>query len=76
MYYCVLFGICLLQFNQYVKQQIVLELQRIQEDIKVVVVDDDCVVCIVSFGVVKWLYEYVNGICVGVGCFVISQFDG
>lgn len=65
-----------LEANQYAKQQITLESQRTQEDIKVAVADDDCAARIVPSGAVKRLHEYANGIRVGAGRSVTSQSDG
>ncbi|MCZ5096843.1 DUF2570 domain-containing protein [Escherichia coli] len=65
-----------IEANQYAKQQIALESQRTQEDIKVAVADDDCAVRIVPSGAVKRLHEYANGIRVGAGRSVTSQSDG
>lgn len=65
-----------IEANQYAKQQIALESQRTQEDIKVAVADDDCAVRIVPSGAVKRLHEYANGIRVGTGRSVTSQSDG
>ena len=65
-----------LEANQHAKQQITLESQRTQEDIKVAVADDDCAVRIVPSGAVKRLHEYANGIRVGAGRSVTSQSDG
>ena len=62
--------------NQHAKQQIALESQRTQEDIKVAVADDDCAVRIVPSGAVKRLHEYANGIRVGAGRSVTIQSDG
>ena len=62
--------------NQHAKQQIALESQRTQEDIKVAVADDDCAVRIVPSGAVKRLHEYANGIRVGASRSVTSQSDG
>ncbi|QCT85786.1 DNA-binding protein [Escherichia sp. E4742] len=62
--------------NQHAKQQIALESQRAQEDIKVAVADDDCAVRIVPSGAVKRLHEYANGIRIGAGRSVTSQSDG
>ena len=66
----------ILETNQHAKQQIALESQRTQEDIKVAVADDDCAVRIVPSGAVKRLHEYANGIRVGAGRSVTSQSDG
>ncbi|EEZ5631852.1 DUF2570 domain-containing protein [Escherichia coli O25] len=65
-----------IEANQHAKQQIALESQRTQEDIKVAVADDDCAVRIVPSGAVKRLHEYANGIRVGTGRSVTSQSDG
>ena len=65
-----------LEANQHAKQQIALESQRTQEDIKGAVADDDCAVRIVPSGAVKRLHEYANGIRVGAGRSVTSQSDG
>ncbi|EFM0519611.1 DUF2570 domain-containing protein [Escherichia coli] len=65
-----------IEANQHAKQQIALESQRTQEDIKVAVADDDCAVRIVPSGAVKRLHEYANGIRVGAGRSVTSRSDG
>ena len=65
-----------LEANQHAKQQIALESQRTQEDIKVAVADDDCAVRVVPSGAVKRLHEYANGIRVGAGHSVTSKSDG
>lgn len=65
-----------IEANQHAKQQIALESQKTQEDIKVAVADDDCAVRIVPSGAVKRLHEYANGIRVGAGRSVTSQSDG
>ncbi|EFP9427098.1 DUF2570 domain-containing protein [Shigella flexneri] len=62
--------------NQDAKNQITLESQGAQADIKVAVADDDCAVRIVPSGAVKRLHEYANGIRVGAGRSVTSQSDG
>ncbi|HCO5537119.1 TPA: DUF2570 domain-containing protein [Escherichia coli] len=62
-----------IEANQHAKQQIALESQRTQEDIKVAVADDDCAVRIVPSGAVKRLHEYANGIRVGASRSVTSQ---
>ncbi|EFH8037907.1 DUF2570 domain-containing protein [Escherichia coli] len=62
--------------NQDAKNQITLESQRTQADIKVAVADDDCAVRIVPSGAVKRLHEYANGIRVGASRSVTSQSDG
>ncbi|EFB1549429.1 TPA: DUF2570 domain-containing protein [Escherichia coli] len=65
-----------IEANQHAKQQIALESQRTQEDIKVAVADDDCAVRVVPSGAVKRLHEYANGIRVGAGRSVTSKSDG
>ncbi|HAZ3572345.1 TPA: DUF2570 domain-containing protein [Escherichia coli] len=65
-----------IEANQHAKQQIALESQRTQEDIKVAVADDDCAVRVVPSGAVKRLHEYANGILVGAGHSVTSKSDG
>ena len=65
-----------LEANQHAKQQIALESQRTQEDIKVAVAGDDCAARIVPSGAVKRLHEYANCIRVGAGRSVTSQSDG
>ncbi|ENP8132203.1 DUF2570 domain-containing protein [Escherichia coli] len=65
-----------IEANQHAKQQIALESQRTQEDIKVAVAGDDCAARIVPSGAVKRLHEYANGIRVGAGRSVTSQSDG
>ncbi|HFV6160839.1 TPA: DUF2570 domain-containing protein [Escherichia coli] len=65
-----------IEANQHAKQQIALESQRTQKDIKVAVADDDCAVRVVPSGAVKRLHEYANGIRVGAGRSVTSQSDG
>ncbi|HCO6717794.1 TPA: DUF2570 domain-containing protein [Escherichia coli] len=65
-----------LEANQHAKQQIALESQRTQEDIKVAVENDDCAVRVVPSGAVKRLHEYANGIRVGAGHSVTSKSDG
>lgn len=65
-----------IEANQHAKQQIALESQRTQKDIKVAVADDDCAVRIVPSGAVKRLHEYANGIRVGASRSVTSQSDG
>ena len=65
-----------LEANQHAKQQIALESQRAQEDIKVAVADDDCAVRVVPAGAVKRLHEYANGLRAGSGSSITSQPDG
>ncbi|EHT2487495.1 DUF2570 domain-containing protein [Escherichia coli] len=65
-----------LEANQHAKQQIALESQRTQEDIKMAVADDDCAVRVVPAGAVKRLHEYANGLRAGSGSSITSQPDG
>ncbi|MEF0407067.1 DUF2570 domain-containing protein [Escherichia coli] len=65
-----------LEANQHAKQQIALESQRAQEDIKVAVADDDCAVRVVPAGAVKRLHEFANGLRAGSGSSITSQPDG
>ena len=62
--------------NQHAKQQIALESQRTQEDIKVAVADDDCAVRIVPSGAVKRLQQFANGLRQSAGGPVTGQPDG
>ncbi|WP_354689317.1 DUF2570 domain-containing protein [Citrobacter portucalensis] len=65
-----------LETNQYAKQQIALESQRAENDIKAAVADDDCAVRVVPAGAVKRMHEYANGLRAGSGSSVTSQPDG
>lgn len=65
-----------IEVNQHAKQQIALESQRTQKDIKVAVADDDCAVRVVPSGAVKRLHEYANGLRAGSGSSITSQPDG
>ena len=65
-----------IEVNQHAKQQIALESQRTQKDIKVAVADDDCAVRVVPAGAVKRLHEYANGLRAGSGSSITSQPDG
>ena len=65
-----------IEANQHAKQQIALESQRTEEDIKVAVADDDCAVRVVPAGAVKRLHEYANGLRAGSGSSITSQPDG
>lgn len=66
----------ILETNQHAKQQIALESQRAENDIKAAVADDDCAVRVVPAGAVKRLHEYANGLRAGSGSSVTSQPDG
>ena len=65
-----------IEVNQHAKQQIALESQRTQKDIKVAVADDDCAVRVVPAGAVKRLHEYATGLRAGSGSSITSQPDG
>ncbi|EGI2315462.1 DUF2570 domain-containing protein [Escherichia coli] len=65
-----------IEVNQHAKQQIALESQRTQKDIKVAVADDDCAVRVVPAGAVKRLHDYANGLRAGSGSSITSQPDG
>ena len=64
-----------LEANQHAKQQIALESQRTQEDIKVAVADDDCAVRFVPSGAVKRLRKYANSLRTDSGGTVASKPD-
>lgn len=66
----------ILETNQHAKQQIALESQRAENDIKAAVADDDCAVRVVPSGAVKRLHEYADGLRAGSGGSVTSQPDG
>lgn len=66
----------ILETNQHAKQQIALESQRAENDIKTAVADDDCAVRVVPSGAVKRLHEYADGIRAGSGGSVTSKPDG
>ncbi|HGD7755189.1 TPA: DUF2570 domain-containing protein [Escherichia coli] len=66
----------ILETNQHAKQQIALESQRAENDIKAAVADDDCAVRVVPSGAVKRLHKYANGLRSGSGSPVTSQPDG
>lgn len=66
----------ILETNQHAKQQIALESQRAENDIKAAVADDDCAVRVVPSGAVKRLHEYTNGLRAGSGSSFTSQPDG
>ncbi|MBJ9059577.1 DUF2570 domain-containing protein [Citrobacter cronae] len=65
-----------LESNQHAKEQIALESQRAENDIKAAVADDGCAVRIVPSGAVKRLHEYAKGLRAGSGSPVTSQPDG
>ena len=65
-----------LEANQHAKQQITLESQRTENDIKAAVADDDCAVRFVPSGAVKRLHDYANGLRSSSGGSVTSQPDG
>ncbi|MEB8320282.1 DUF2570 domain-containing protein [Escherichia coli] len=62
--------------NQHAKQQIALESQRTQEDIKVAVADDDCASRPVPAAAADRLRKYANSLRPGSGSSVTSQPDG
>ncbi|EHA4845832.1 DUF2570 domain-containing protein [Escherichia coli] len=66
----------ILETNQYARQQIALESQRTENDIKAAVADDDCAVRFVPSGAVKRLHDYANGLRSSSGGSVTSQPDG
>lgn len=66
----------ILEANQHAKQQIALESQRTQEDIKVAVADDDCASRPVPAAAADRLREYANSLRPGSGSSVTSQPDG
>ncbi len=61
--------------NQHAKQQIALESQRTQEDIKVAVADDDCASRPVPAAAADRLRKYANSLRPGSGSSVTSQPD-
>ena len=65
-----------LEANQHAKQQIALESQRAQEDIKVAVADDDCTNRPVPAGAVKRLQQFANGLRQSAGSPVTGQPNG
>ncbi|HCA1230640.1 TPA: DUF2570 domain-containing protein [Citrobacter freundii] len=66
----------ILETNQHAKQQIALESQRAENDIKAAVADDDCAVRVVPSGAVKRLHEYADGLRSSSGGSITSQPDG
>ncbi|EOX8911360.1 DUF2570 domain-containing protein [Citrobacter freundii] len=57
----------ILETNQHAKQQIALESQRAENDIKAAVADDDCAVRVVPAGAVKRLQQYADSLRQGSG---------
>lgn len=64
-----------LETNQYAKQQIALESQRAQADIKVDVADDDCARRTVPAGAADRLRQYADSLRTGSGGTVASKPD-
>ncbi|MBY7260584.1 DUF2570 domain-containing protein [Escherichia coli] len=64
-----------LEANQYAKQQITLESQRTQEDIKVAVADDDCASRPVPAAAADRLRKYANSLRAYSGGTVASKPD-
>ena len=64
-----------LEANQHAKQQIVLESQRTQEDIKVAVADDDCASRHVPAAAADRLRKYANSLRTDSGGTVASKPD-
>ena len=64
-----------LETNQYAKQQIALESQRAQADIKVAVADDDCARRAVPAGAADRLRQYADSLRTGSGGAVASKPD-
>ncbi|EFN4289559.1 DUF2570 domain-containing protein, partial [Escherichia coli] len=58
------------------KQQITLESQRTENDIKAAVADDDCTNRPVPAGAVKRLQQFANGLRQSAGSPVTGQPDG
>ncbi|HAO2617595.1 TPA: DUF2570 domain-containing protein [Escherichia coli] len=65
-----------LEANQHAKQQITLESQRTENDIKAAVADDDCTNRPVPAGAVKRLQQFANGLRQSAGSPVTGQPDG
>ncbi|HAW6067665.1 TPA: DUF2570 domain-containing protein [Escherichia coli] len=65
-----------IEANQHAKQQITLESQRTQEDIKVAVADDDCASRPVPAAAADRLRKYANSLREHSGGSVTSQPDG
>ena len=66
----------ILETNQYARQQIALESQRTQEDIKVAVADDDCASRPVPAAAADRLRQQANSLRPGSGSSVTSHPDG
>lgn len=66
----------ILETNQHAKQQIALESQRAENDIKAAVADDDCANRAVPTGAVKRLQQYANGLRQSADSTSASQPDG
>ncbi|HHL7645645.1 DUF2570 domain-containing protein [Citrobacter freundii] len=64
-----------LETNQYAKQQIALESQRTQADIKVAVANDDCARRTVPVGAADRLRQYADSLRIGSGGTVSSKPD-
>lgn len=64
-----------LETNQYAKQQIALESQRNQADIKVAVANDDCARRTVPVGAADRLRQYADSLRIGSGGTVASKPD-
>ncbi|MCX9065081.1 DUF2570 domain-containing protein [Citrobacter portucalensis] len=64
-----------LETNQYAKQQIALESQRAQADIKVAVADDDCAHRAVPVGAADRLRQYADSLRTGSSGTVASKPD-
>ncbi|MBA8329827.1 DUF2570 domain-containing protein [Citrobacter freundii] len=64
-----------LETNQYAKQQIALESQRAQADIKVAVADDDCARRTVPAGAADRLRQYADSLRTGSGSSATSKPD-
>lgn len=64
-----------LETNQYAKQQIALESQRAQADIKVAVANDDCAHRPVPAGAADRLRQYADSVRAGSGGTVASKPD-
>lgn len=64
-----------LETNQYAKQQIALESQRTQADIKVAVANDDCARRTVPVGAADRLRQYADSLRIGSGGTVASKPD-
>ncbi|MBJ9837882.1 DUF2570 domain-containing protein [Citrobacter portucalensis] len=64
-----------LETNQYAKQQIALESQRVQADIKVAVADDDCARRTVPAGAADRLRQYADSLRTGSGSSATNKPD-